>query len=774
MVDNRLARLASEYQHGDSQAPSRNMLDKMARDIAVRKAIAEGLVPKAIRNQEDGLRGGMELGDVGGVPISATDLLPADLGVSALVKGGSALAAKFAAAKAAGLGAVPLMAGTFIGKNAKTFNAETAAKAEQMLKEGKSGAEIWNATHTGNPNNPLEGRTFVGADKKLRQEIDDSGSMYRGVIAGNSAGEAIHHPELFSADPVLRDIKIREFKGSGGSFDPSGVGQINIGVGGGIPNSTVLHELQHAIQQREGFARGGDMRESNVFAAFPEAELLYKKLMESRDTNEIHRLHKELSEFTANPENQFEAYRRLAGESEARLTQSRMNMTPSERAASYPPSMFDVPIEDQIFRYGDNKAMSVKPGSPEQWARKNKSFSPNGMTSKKIGDYTYYIEDAGGGDGLIHAVDYSGRKVGDTFFGEGDIPGFINGSVGVDPEFRRRGIASTMYKLAEDISGKKIIPETTHTADAEAFWNNPKRNFGLNKPFSEGIHDVEDPAIFQAYKDKLMDVDRPRNFKGEVVEPTEAEIRHAVAMYNASLPIEHGGLGLDAGNTAMDRAVAGGFNTPAYHGTNADIKSADYANSGIGNDQYGSAALYTGSAPEIANQYVKPIDIKSGGNVIPLILNTKGYIESDKANNLTGAQIKKIINSSPDDDALYNFGDISSEGKDKVLRSAVKRYQDYARPKLLDNLHMLNNDFYADSPELFNKNAGDILGISGINVGFENGNKFHLAWNPSDIRSRFAAFDPAQKKSANILAQYAAITPVAYLAEQALAAKDEQ
>ena len=34
----------------------------------------------------------------------------------------------------------------------------------------------------------------------------------------------------------------------------------------------------------------------------------------------------------------------------------RMNMTAPERAASYPPSMFDVPVKDQIVRYGDDVA----------------------------------------------------------------------------------------------------------------------------------------------------------------------------------------------------------------------------------------------------------------------------------------------------------------------------------------------------------------------------------------------------------------------------------
>ena len=54
-------------------------------------------------------------------------------------------------------------------------------------------------------------------------------------------------------------------------------------------------------------------------------------------------------------------YKRLAGEAEARLTQLRMNMTPEQRLKSYPLDMLDVPVDQQMVRYGDSKAMSVNP-----------------------------------------------------------------------------------------------------------------------------------------------------------------------------------------------------------------------------------------------------------------------------------------------------------------------------------------------------------------------------------------------------------------------------
>jgi hypothetical protein len=47
---------------------------------------------------------------------------------------------------------------------------------------------------------------------------------------------------------------------------------------------------------------------------------------------------------------EYEQYRRLAGEAEARLTQARMNMNMDERLASYPYDMLDVPMDQLIVR----------------------------------------------------------------------------------------------------------------------------------------------------------------------------------------------------------------------------------------------------------------------------------------------------------------------------------------------------------------------------------------------------------------------------------------
>jgi len=53
-----------------------------------------------------------------------------------------------------------------------------------------------------------------------------------------------------------------------------------------------------------------------------------------------------------------------------------------------------------------------------------------------------------------------------------------------------------------------------------------------------------------------------------------------LAQERAALPVEQGGLGLPPNNTSEQRAAAMGFDTPAYHATDADISTFDNAKLG--------------------------------------------------------------------------------------------------------------------------------------------------------------------------------------------------
>jgi GNAT superfamily N-acetyltransferase len=54
-------------------------------------------------------------------------------------------------------------------------------------------------------------------------------------------------------------------------------------------------------------------------------------------------------------------------------------------------------------------------------------------------------------------------------------------SIGIQPEFRRKGLASALYRHIEEFLGRKLEPNWALTPEGEAFWKNRKYAFDPNK-----------------------------------------------------------------------------------------------------------------------------------------------------------------------------------------------------------------------------------------------------------------------------------------------------
>ena len=247
---------------------------------------------------------------------------------------------------------------------------------------------------------------------------------------------------------------------------------------------------------------------------------------------------------------------------------------------------------------------------------------------------------------------------------------------------------------------------------------------------------------------------------------TEFEQAHLLAQQRAALPVNQGGLGLAPDNTAMDRARAMGFDVdnPVYHGTNWDVREFDLSRSGSssGAEQYGTG-VYTATNPTLASGYANPR--MEGANVLPLVTRMANPISDQTVKKLTKAQIKKIIEQSPDlDEHLWNYGDVGYEGKNSVLNKAVNQTYDYQRETMLESLHPIANDFFSGDPIAFNNAAAKVLKKDGVIVDFPKTNeKFNIPWNSNQVRSRFAAFDPFNRDSSNLLATTAPLVPTTAL-----------
>lgn len=224
------------------------------------------------------------------------------------------------------LGALPFVppaTAIFAGALAKTAKLDKKALAEGMEAAGRSRDDIWKETGW-----------FKGPEGKWKFEIDDSGARLDGLRnAGRgdsleSSGDlqkALSHSELYGAYPDVRKIQasIEQSPRLSGEGAYSQIGPAyheyfpQIRARDKDARSPLLHELQHFIQEKEGFQRGASFE--------PKAT-------------------------KGESEKAFNEYMRSAGEAEARAVQARMRMGQSQRQATPPWQSYDVPWDQLIIR----------------------------------------------------------------------------------------------------------------------------------------------------------------------------------------------------------------------------------------------------------------------------------------------------------------------------------------------------------------------------------------------------------------------------------------
>lgn len=283
-------------------------------------------------------------------------------------------------------GIEPGAAGVFGGKLAQNANLKALRQAEALHADGVAPEHIWQNTGW-----------FMGRDDKWRFEMPDDKAGFKRIVRPGTidnypitnnrittVGEAFQHPQLHEAYPNLHEVpleitdKYPGFRGAhtmdspaleGGervylSTKDSRYGQDMLDA-----RSTMLHELQHAIQSREGFVTGGNTSEmAEVVKAANDAKRLLNVVNNhniplekaAQALNEAHRgnadihpaamklaqtlLPEDLARIAENP---FDAYKRLSGEVEARNVQFRQPLSEQQRRVEFPFNTEDVPAELQ-------------------------------------------------------------------------------------------------------------------------------------------------------------------------------------------------------------------------------------------------------------------------------------------------------------------------------------------------------------------------------------------------------------------------------------------
>lgn len=246
-----------------------------------------------------------------------------------------------------------------------------------------------------------------GADGKWRYEIGD-GKLKKGWkekairVEGASLSDVLDNEELFNAYPQLRSISVSvesldegiygEYRSNSQMIALSD--KLVFGVDG-----VLSHEVQHAIQYIEGFAKGGSPKNFSLSDEDKRFSRLESAIAAIRDHGSVSQndaldvltrfvggnngetysawnlLRRSkagrrfidayynrpdgveldsMGDYVYSP---ISKYRRLGGEVEARNVQSRMGMSPEERRKTLAEETEDVARKDQIFLYGGSVSM---------------------------------------------------------------------------------------------------------------------------------------------------------------------------------------------------------------------------------------------------------------------------------------------------------------------------------------------------------------------------------------------------------------------------------
>ncbi len=244
----------------------------------------------------------------------------------------------------------------------RTFRMDNLSVARKMEEEKKDAKAIKAATGW---ERGADGKwRYEMPDAKIKDTMDVGGGhivkRYEDDMLwnGGKLSDVIDAPELFKAYPHLKDVRIEtdaimNDMPSNGEYNAK-TNTITIHADElKYMNSILNHEIQHAIQTIEGFDRGGSPRlvrgeiKNRLAEVTKQIRQLRAEGKEDEAKSIVEKNRGLYNAYQANDD--YNSYKSLAGEVEARNVQERMNMTPEERRRTLAESTEDVARKDQIF-----------------------------------------------------------------------------------------------------------------------------------------------------------------------------------------------------------------------------------------------------------------------------------------------------------------------------------------------------------------------------------------------------------------------------------------
>ena len=525
----------------------------------------------------------------------------------------------------------------FAGSSAQTLDNDMFRRAMDMADENIHPEDIWNLTGF-----------YRGTDGKWRFEIADRDAALtdkakryfeEGDAAGMRADEVLQHDKLFEAYPDLRGINVVFQKGEeGGVYDHNNRTIRATGPTEADAVSVILHEMQHAVQEIENTARGGNLTMGRIYEG-TNVENWRKALATAEDAYASGKISLEaLEQYRAGFDRAaaYEYYRRLAGEVEARNVQSRYEdsqrlLADAKRGQRieprlrdlYPGLTADTDRDDQIVITRSRDGMGAQMAQMAKGPRAPVLYPAirhNGKVYKSVADHL---------SALSQIPDVEERAAARA---DGDNRGFVDARGRFLNRFRAQE-----YALENDLI-KPDAPAWARTAP-DLISENLRRDFDA----------MAAQMAQMAQGPRLANIDTPE-FK---------------AWFGDSVVVDESGGPLEV-----------------YHGTSADFTAFDPSKRGKTDEGWLGSGFYFTTDRSVAESY--------GKRTIP------AYLHATRLFDFTGQNFKRVVDSHGGPDGFADW--LRSEGYDGAKLWSQIMVLDPTQIKSVDNRGAFNPndpDIYA-------------------------------------------------------------------------------
>ena len=189
-----------------------------------------------------------------------------------------------------------------------------------------------------------------------------------------------------------------------------------------------------------------------------------------------------------------------------------------------------------------------------------------------------------------------------------------------------------------------------------------------------------------------------------------------------------------------EAAKDAGYDIPAYHGTpNNDFTVFDKNRVGKGTDQYG-AGFYFASNKDAARAY--------GSRVIDSLISLKNPIKidgsSDEGANLIDAGFNYLLTEEQAYEVIKRLPDIYDPEEsplgdyfDSYWETGAEEWmiEELAASEFNRNIGYLDSDLFRNYPNELHEALRDVIGYDGVEVTFENGDRFYVGWFDNQMKS---------------------------------------